>query len=107
MRESNRRSHHSQLCGSLPAALPVKLPRRTEPAASSLRNACSISEVVKPSMYANAAEVGGPECIVQPLTIASSASSRDVLREGNSGGATSNFAVGKINAKSAAHSEAT
>ena len=42
----------------------------------------------------------GPECIIQPSTMASNASSREAVFDGSSGGATSNCASGKISAKS-------
>ena len=69
--------------------------------------AFSTSDCGNPNQYASAPAVIGPQCIIQPVIMARTASSREAVFDGKSGGVTSNCASGKISAKSLARSDAT
>ncbi len=55
----------------------VNFPRRIAPLASMRSKAFSISEAGSPSSDPNCSAVTGPRCVIQPVTIASTASSRE------------------------------
>ena len=89
-------------------ASPVKFPRRTEPARlHAQQRLLDVGWRTGPANRPARRDVTGPQCIIQPVTMASSASSREAVLDGSSGGVTSNFASGKISAKSFARSDAT
>ncbi len=92
MRANRRRSHHSvsSLAGS------VNFPRRMTPLVSRRNSSFSTSDAEIPSTAASRVAETGPACAIQPVTMASCASSWEVSVEGSSGSEMSKIADGKI-----------